>query len=454
MTKELVSLIEALTGQEIPVSDNIKRIKQVISDQTHFRHSQFNELLLSLGFDRVSEEFFNWVFKDFIEKRTGEVSFSHLDRAVKAFQKNALYRFGNVKYAFKSLSSQSSATLSDTIEALRSRPPKEFKTRPKPIEKISPIEKTETYLLGYLYQDEVKKLYEQDKNDKKIKELRKKQKRLISVGKENHSRYLCYDWMDVYIATSMRQRHEYFVVAGFIEELFNESIIKELNLRYFDPTQAVCDNRIDKGLVEALMLKRSSCTIYHAQESDTLGKDSELAATLAQGKPVIAFVPDLKDEDDFLTYVDNIIDKCYKGDDPRKILLEQIQVYYPDGAWKDTQIQKWTADKKSFNPTMAKKILFNKAKEMYDKRAAVLTDHHPLGLQVHLETGVANGVLVVRSVKKCAKLLRAVILNQLKFDLINEPDGSIRLRERISQSTFRVRTGDNLLMNSFWNFYL
>ena len=64
-----------------------------------------------------------------------------------------------------------------------------------------------------------------------------------------------------------------------------------LNLRHFDPTQAFTKDRVDKGLVESLMLKRAKCTVYSVQDTDTLGKDSELAATLAQGKPVIAYVP-------------------------------------------------------------------------------------------------------------------------------------------------------------------
>jgi hypothetical protein len=42
------------------------------------------------------------------------------------------------------------------------------------------------------------------------------------------------------------------------------------------------------------MLKRARCTVYSVQDTDTLGKDSELASTLAQGKPVIAYVPDIK----------------------------------------------------------------------------------------------------------------------------------------------------------------
>ena len=41
------------------------------------------------------------------------------------------------------------------------------------------------------------------------------------------------------------------------------------------------------------MLKRACCTVYSVQDTDTLGKDSELASTLAQGKPVIAYVPDM-----------------------------------------------------------------------------------------------------------------------------------------------------------------
>ena len=78
-----------------------------------------------------------------------------------------------------------------------------------------------------------------------------------------------------------------------MENLFSDERLRRLKLRHFDPTQSDCASRIDKGLVEALMLKRASCTVYLVQESDTLGKDSELASTLAQGKPVIAYVPSL-----------------------------------------------------------------------------------------------------------------------------------------------------------------
>ena len=100
------------------------------------------------------------------------------------------------------------------------------------------------------------------------------------------------DHLDVYVATSMRKRHEFLAASRLTSEIFRHAELATLKLRWFDPTQAYCKDRVDKGLSEALMLRRALCTIYFAQESDTLGKDSELASTLAQGKTVIAFVPD------------------------------------------------------------------------------------------------------------------------------------------------------------------
>lgn len=94
---------------------------------------------------------------------------------------------------------------------------------------------------------------------------------------------------------------------------------------------------------------------------------------------------------------------------------------------------------------------------MYDKRADTLSRDHPLALQVSLSTGVANGVLVVRSVDQCARLLERVMLNTLEFDIeeIDTDRGtSLYLRERVTDSVFRVVTGDELLINSFGNFYL
>jgi hypothetical protein len=63
--------------------------------------------------------------------------------------------------------------------------------------------------------------------------------------------------MDVYFATSMRKAWEYKDLYEFIDRLMSAEEVKDLGLRYFDPTQAYTDNRVNKGLVEALMLKRA-----------------------------------------------------------------------------------------------------------------------------------------------------------------------------------------------------
>lgn len=98
-------------------------------------------------------------------------------------------------------------------------------------------------------------------------------------------------------------------------------------------------------------------------------------------------------------------------------------------------------------------LIFRGAKALYDSRAETLQKHHPLSLQVNLDSGVANGVLVVRKVSQCAMLVRGILLRQLEFD-IEENERQWLLRERISGSVYRVVTKNELLTNSFWNFYL
>lgn len=86
-------------------------------------------------------------------------------------------------------------------------------------------------------------------------------------------------------------------------------------------------------------------------------------------------------------------------------------------------------------------------------RANTLRETHPLGVQVNLATGVANGVLVVRTVDACAALVRRIMTATLDFT-VSEENGATVLRERISGCVFRIATGDVMLTNAFWNFYL
>ena len=83
----------------------------------------------------------------------------------------------------------------------------------------------------------------------------------------------------------------------------------------------------------------------------------------------------------------------------------------------------------------------------------MLRESHPLGIQVDLRTGVANGVLVVRSVGDCANLVRRIVTRTLEVDLEESKEYTV-LREKISRCIYRVMTADAMLTNTYWNFYI
>lgn len=138
--------------------------------------------------------------------------------------------------------------------------------------------------------DENKKVIETTKTE--IENTIKLVESLKKVGKYNLMQYLRnINSIDVYVATSMRNDAEYIEMADFVKNTFNNEKLTPLNLRFFDPTLCYCESRIDKGIIECLLVRSAKVTIYCAQEGDTFGKDSELAATIVQGKPAIVYVP-------------------------------------------------------------------------------------------------------------------------------------------------------------------
>jgi len=179
----------------------------------------------------------------------------------------------------------------------------------------------------------------------------------------------------------MRTQEDFESQHSFVEKVFTDPAVRDLQLRYFDPTISYSNDRITKGLVEMLMLRRAQVTLYTASREDTLGKDSELAATLAQGKAVIAYVP-------------------------------------PD----------------------------------LDSKAELLRIDHPLGLQIAINTGVAHGIIVVRSPEDCAKMLRKVLLRERTFKIRHEK-GNFLLEETDTKSVLRVVSDDPYLTHAFWTFF-
>ncbi len=307
--------------------------------------------------------------------------------------------------------------------------------------------------------------------------LKRNEGRLLNVREkalQNQNVYLTWDHMDVYFATSMRKAWEYEDLFDFINSLTSMPELADLDLRYFDPTQCYLENRVDKGLVESLMLKRAECTVYSVQDTDTLGKDSELAATLAQGKTVIAYVPNVEVDGrtaelmkaDPLTISERLKFVVYADERLSRELSQEDYEFIKDFDGLDDYIQRCTwlslreADaiesfRTKYHVQLGKlcRIIAESEKRVYDKRAKTLMETHPLAIQISLQTGVANGVLVVRNIPDCAKLLRNVLAGTMEFHLEEKP-AMWYLREQISGCAYRVVTKNRKLTNCFWNFYL
>jgi hypothetical protein len=458
-SEELIRLLEDLTGQRVPLPS--RTVPQEALDllgrsDRALGYSQLNELFLLLGYDRIAPAFFQYLVDAGTDYKSGAAldSMEQFREGVDRFRKLALLRFGNVKYAFKNLS-RSAEDLEFWLDFTAALEEGSFADRHDPVQPLEQIPGEDTFYLGYLVQRELESRLKENPLDEEALRAEAKRKEIVQAGIRNHEAYLASDHLDVYVATSMRERHEYRFVADLTRQIFSNEELSRLRPRWFDPTQAYCHDRIDKGLSEALMLKRAKCTVYFAQETDTLGKDSELASTLAQGKPVIAFVPDPGPG-----YVDTLIARLkelYPERSERLLILEQLQIFEPAAAWRDPLVRGWLDGEDGFDLPFAMERLSASLVSHYERRARMLREDHPLGIQVNLTTGVANGVLVVRNAEDCARLIRCVLLRTLEFDLETraiEGQDYVFLRERISRSIFRVMTGDAMLTNAFWNFYL
>ena len=437
------------------VSGVLSQVAASISSGQSLGYSQFNELLLTVGYDRVDHEFFLYLCDPAAVRVNGDgvdeiASSVDLCNGIKAFRELALLLYGNIKYGFKVLS-RSPETLRIFInEVRRERSDRDFRSRHDPLVALKEISGEDAHLLGYISGQEIETALSKDPSNPELLARKKHLEETIKDGRWNHNVYLTFDHLDVYVATSMRARHEFLFVSDFMLKIEKNAHIKDLKVRFFDPTRAYCPDRLDKGLAEALMLKRAVCTVYLAQESDTLGKDSELASTLAQGKPVIAFVPEMNDK--FWNYLHDTFQKIYPEKTEEQRLLQILQIYKSDAAWNDEAVRDHLSGRQKLESSLLTEKAREAVSEHYNKRAHILKNTHPLGLQTNLNTGVANGVLVVRNIDICAQLIRRILLNKMEFH-VEDKDGYVLLKEDLTGCIFRVMTADQLLTNSFWNFY-
>lgn len=329
---------------------------------------------------------------------------------------------------------------------------------------------------------------------------------------ENLSHYLSADYMDVYVATSMRTESDFVSVNRFVERLFSHSDVEPLRLRYFNPTQSWIEDRVAKGLVEALMLRRSLVTLYMAQKSDSFGKDSEASVALGQGKAVIVYVPKLSypdgrlDSEELLATSDarlrEILADSYSVEELDEFdhdglfsaalahqlnalsdgqMLELVELHWADLALADeserivARPDERDSDvisrRKQYSEFVAgvakgrKPVLNAEVRRELEKivcavvtnfelrRARVFKDVHPLALQVIVSSGIINGILVSRSLDSCASLLRGVLENSLELEYLVEDD-NYRLIEKTTGSTVRVIARNRLVASAFERVYL
>ena len=302
-------------------------------DYDSIRYRQFNEILLSCNERIVTEEFFRFLSRG-NKNKIPKIKFRDFKNKVTNFQKLAMLQFGSFRFAYNYLSNKKNIEnkfvwwISNSKDIV-----KNFKRRIDPIRNIEKINEKDLSILGYLTKD--------DQNQQHCEKIRRQ-------GQKNFDTYLTWDYLDVYVATSMRKDWEFIDISKFCEQVFQDKKLKSLKVRYFDPTQNFHENSIAKGLIEGLMLKRAKCTLYLVQETDTMGKASEMAATLAQGKPVIAYVPkyNIKERIKELSKLDigYILDKAailrYEVKDEVKEYI--ISTYYD----KEIRISKYEVQEK------------------------------------------------------------------------------------------------------------
>ena len=207
-----------------------------------------------------------------------------------------------------------------------------------------------------------------------------------------------------------------------------------------------------------------------------MGKDSELAATLAQGKPVVVYVPKIEDVDkrckdlrdktfDELIILASLVEEFVEHEDIEQFEecsgeAERIALEDDDGS----KLEKLKAHVKEYEALL--RLISKYEKKFYDKRAWKLKYAHPLRFQMHLETGVANGVLVVRTPSECKIMIQKLLTGSLEFEILSPGDdckdkedfgpaleNNYILIDKFTRSAFRVVTTDEKLTNSFWNLY-
>jgi hypothetical protein len=149
------TLLEDLAGEQINVTPVVEESLNSAFNGTNLclGFSQFNELLLSVGLDKLSATQFRFIFDGTGTSAAPTVcSLDQLQEGVLRFQKLTLYTYGNVKKAYKEFS-RNEMVLNEWLDFLIPLKTTSFENRRNSFLGIQEIDSSNRPLLGYLSRD-------------------------------------------------------------------------------------------------------------------------------------------------------------------------------------------------------------------------------------------------------------------------------------------------------------
>lgn len=182
--RSLCEAIHDLTGQPSPSGRGVPEAAVALlrAGAGGLGYSQFNELLLHLGYARVTHAFFQFLVDRTTEYKSGATlrTISHVRKAVDEFRKVALLFFGSIKYAFASLSSDASF-LKEHLSRFDKRKEKNFRDRHARIFPPEVIDGNDTYYLGYVIKAEIARKLETNPADRDAQEAERKRQGIVYI---------------------------------------------------------------------------------------------------------------------------------------------------------------------------------------------------------------------------------------------------------------------------------
>jgi hypothetical protein len=89
----------------------------------------------------------------------------------------------------------------------------------------------------------------------------------------------------------------------------------------------------------------------------------------------------------------------------------------------------------------------------HEQRSRFYRNIHPLSRLINFETGVTVGAMVTDRVQDVPELLSRIFEIKMEYELEQPRPGYLRLVEKLTNSAVRLQTNDQLLAQTFWNYY-